>query len=101
MKNPRRVYWILAAIIAFLFVLAAATSWAYVVRADDKRAEAQARERERTQQLAFLCTRVNAVVDADIAVVSPPGSIQYPQRIERVKALERARCDPNSFHLTK
>lgn len=101
MIHQRRVYWLLTAITAFLIVVAAATSWAYVVRANDKRAEANDRDRERTAQLAFLCVKVNAVVDADIAVVNPPGSIQYPQRTERVKALERARCNPNSFHLTK
>ena len=101
MKNPRRVYWLLGTLTAFLIVLALATSWAYYVRGRDNRAEDAARTKERTEQLAFLCTRVNAVVAAAEQIVNPPGSVQYPQRVHAEKILAGARCDPSSFKLTK
>ncbi len=100
MKYDRRVWTVLAGTIGFLFILAIAVSYAYVVRAHDNKHQADERTRERTQQLAFLCKKVNALVDADILVVNPPGSVQFPQRTARVKVLENARCDPASFHLS-
>ncbi len=101
MNHPRRVYWVLSAIVVFLVVVALATSWAYVIRARDNQHEADVRNKERTEQLAVLCTRVNAVVNAAEQIVNPPGAVQYPQRVAALKELEGARCDPNSFHLTK